>query len=278
MGCGPSQQAGDQSQNRVPSPRKGWEEGSKASDRVTSSKENCSPQTEAAWPKDTAGNAENRDQQTHMGSLPGTIPESSPPPNEINGRVNSDPVANGIINKPQLLESWERPKSSDILEELIVQGIIQSRSKVFRDGESYDVMVDTTEKPLRKPPARLKKLKVKKEVKDFTIQDIEEKMQAAEERRKSKKEEIRKRLRSDRLLSAASSSDAAEPGRAEAPFAEGLPGVSTPASQRSYTQEGEPRKRKKSGNDVAQMNRVDSYAGLGTVESDMYYNREEDIF
>jgi hypothetical protein len=44
--------------------------------------------------------------------------------------------------------------------------------------------VDTTEKPLRKPPARLKKLKVKKEVKDFTIQDIEEKMQAAEERRK----------------------------------------------------------------------------------------------
>lgn len=44
--------------------------------------------------------------------------------------------------------------------------------------------MDTTEKPLRKPPARLKKLKVKKEVKDFTIQDIEEKMQAAEERRK----------------------------------------------------------------------------------------------
>jgi hypothetical protein len=44
--------------------------------------------------------------------------------------------------------------------------------------------VDTTEKPLRKPPARLKKLKIKKEVKDFTMKDIEEKMQAAEERRK----------------------------------------------------------------------------------------------
>lgn len=51
-----------------------------------------------------------------------------------------DPVANGLTNKPQLPESWERPKSSDILEELIVQGIIQSRSKVFRNGESYDVM------------------------------------------------------------------------------------------------------------------------------------------
>lgn len=277
MGCGPSQQAGDPSQSRVPSPRKGWEEGSKASARVTSSKENCSPKTEAAWPKDTANNAENLDQQTQMGSLPGTIPESSPPPSEINGRVNSDPVANGIINKPQLLESQERPKSSDILEELIVQGIIQSRSKVFRNGESYDVMVDTTEKPLRKPPARLKKLKVKKEVKDFTIQDIEEKMQAAEERRKTKKEAIRKRLRSDRLLPATSPSDAAEPGRVEA-LPEGLPAVSTPASQRSYIQEGEPRKRKKSGSYMAQMNRVDSYVGLGTVESDMYYNREDDIF
>lgn len=260
----------------MPSPRKGWEEGSKA--RVTSSRENCSPKTEAAWPKDTADNAENLDQQTQMGSLPGTIPESSPPSSEIKGRVNSDPVANGIINKPQLLESWERPKSSDILEELIVQGIIQSRSQVFRNGESYDVMVDTTEKPLRKPPARLKKLKVKKEVKGFTIQDIEEKMQAAEERRKTKREEIRKRLRSDRLLPAASPSDAAEPGRVEEPFAEGLPVASTPASQRSYIQEEEPHKRKKSGSDVARMNRVDSCAGLGTVESDMYYNREDDIF
>ncbi|KAL6039133.1 hypothetical protein STEG23_002666, partial [Scotinomys teguina] len=143
--------------------------------RVTSSKENCNPQTEAVWPKDTVDNAGSLYQQAQMGSLPGTIPESSPPPSKINGSINlEDPVANGIINKPQVLESRERPKSSDILEELFVQGIIQSRSKV-----------DTTEKPLRKPPARLKKLKVKKEIKDFTIQDIEEKMQAAEERRKN---------------------------------------------------------------------------------------------
>ncbi|XP_059119042.1 stathmin domain-containing protein 1 isoform X1 [Peromyscus eremicus] len=247
--------------------------------RVTSSKENCSPQTEAARPKDTVDNAESLYQQAQMGSLPGTIPESSPPPSKINGSINlDDTVANGIINKPQLLESRERPKSSDILEELIVQGIIQSRSKVFRNGESYDVMVDTTEKPLRKPPARLKKLKVKKEVKDFTIQDIEEKMQAAEERRKTKNEEIRKRLRSDRLPPTANSSDAAEPGRVEALFAKGLPAVSTPALQRSYVQEGEPLKRKKGESDVAPMIRNDTCAGLGIVESDMYYNQEDDIF
>lgn len=44
--------------------------------------------------------------------------------------------------------------------------------------------MSTTEKPLRKPPARLKKLKVKKEGKDFTMKDIEEKMQAVEACRK----------------------------------------------------------------------------------------------
>ncbi|XP_052012237.1 stathmin domain-containing protein 1 [Apodemus sylvaticus] len=279
MGCGPSQQTEDQSQSRIPSPRKGWEEGAKADVRATSPKENCSHQTEAAWPKDTVDNAKSLDQQAQMGSLPGTIPESSPTPSKTNRRINSDPVANGLTNKPQLLESWERPKSSDILEELIVQGIIQSRSKVFRNGESYDVMVDATEKPLRKPPARLKKLQVKKEVKDFTIQDIEEKMQAAEERRKTKKEEIRKRLRSDRLLPTASPLDEAEPpGKMEVPFTKGLPTVSAPALEKSYTEEGEPLRRKKSESDVAQMNRNYSCTGLELVESDMYYNQEDNIF
>ncbi|XP_028618920.1 stathmin domain-containing protein 1 [Grammomys surdaster] len=279
MGCGPSQQTEDQSQSRIPSPRKGWEEGSKADSRVTSSKENCSPQAEAAWPKDTVDNAKNLDQQAQMGSLPGTIPETSPTPSKTNRRINSDPVANGLTNKSQLLENWERPKSSDILEELIVQGIIQSRSKVFRNGESYDVMVDTTEKPLRKPPARLKKLKVKKEVKDFTIQDIEEKMQAAEQRRKTKKEEIRKRLRSDRLLPTANPSDEAEPPSSmEVPFTKGLPAIGAPALEKSYMQEGEPLKRKKSETDLAQMNRNYSCTGLELVESDMYYNQEDNIF
>ncbi|XP_055451202.1 stathmin domain-containing protein 1 [Psammomys obesus] len=274
MGCGPSQQAEDQSQSRLPSPRKGWEEGSKADVRMTSSKEICISQAEASWSRDTVDNAKCLDQHIQMGSLPGTIPESSP-----NGRVNSEPVANELINKPQLLESRERPKSSDILEELIVQGIIQSRSKVFRNGESYDVMVDTTEKPLRKPPARLKKLKVKREVKDFTIQDLEEKMQAAEERRKMKKEEIRKRQRSDPPLPAANPSDDAEQGGVELPFAKGLPAVSSPALEKSYlAQEGEPLKRKKSESQVAQMSQSYTCADLGLVESDVYYNQEDNIF
>lgn len=50
--------------------------------------------------------------------------------------------------------------------------------------KSVFLQVSTTEKPLRKAPARLKKLKIKKEGKDFTMKDIEEKMQAVEARRK----------------------------------------------------------------------------------------------
>lgn len=48
--------------------------------------------------------------------------------------------------------------------------------------KSVFLHVSMTEKLLRKPPARLKKLK--KEIKDFLMQDIEEKMQAVEECRK----------------------------------------------------------------------------------------------
>uniref|UniRef100_A0A8C6RL17 Stathmin domain containing 1 n=1 Tax=Nannospalax galili TaxID=1026970 RepID=A0A8C6RL17_NANGA len=274
MGCGPSLRPEDQ--GPALAPRKGWEEGSKADVRVTSSRETCNPQTEARWPKDSVDNAESLDQQARIGSLPGTIPESSPSHSERKGRVNSDPVTNGLTNKPQLLENRERLKSSDILEELIVQGIIQSQSKVFRNGESYDVTVDATEKPVRKPPARLKKLKIKKEAKDLTIRDIEGKMQAAEGRRKVK-EEKRKRLRNDRVLLTANPSDSADPARAQAPLTEGLRPVSSPASETSCLQEGEPLKRK-SESDVAPMNRNHTCAGWGAVESDMHYNQEDDVF
>lgn len=94
----------------------------------------------------------------------------------------------------------------------------------------------------------------------------------------TKKEEIRKRLRSDRLLPTANPSDETELGRVEVPFTKGLPAVSAPALEKSYTQEGEPLKRKKSESDVAQMNRNYSCTGLELVESDMYYNQEDNIF
>ncbi|XP_045407796.1 stathmin domain-containing protein 1 [Lemur catta] len=275
MGCRPSQPAGDRS--RVPAPKKSWEEEFKAEVAATHSRENCSPHVEAALPKGTVDNAEDL-KPAQMGNLPGTIPESSPSASERNRRVNSDLVTNGLINKPQPLENRERQKSSDILEELIVQGIIRSRSKVFRNGESCDVMVNTAEKPLRKPPARLKKLKIKKEVQDFAMKDIEEKMQATEERRKTKEDEIRKRLRSDRLLPSAGHSGSAELSQAEVPFAKGLQMVSSAGFESSDLQGGRPLKRKNSTGDASSTDGNYNYESIVVVESDMSYNQADDIF
>ncbi|XP_019598517.2 stathmin domain-containing protein 1 [Rhinolophus sinicus] len=276
MGCGPSQPDGEQ--KCVRAPRKGWEEGFKADVGVTHSGEDCRLQTETALIKNSVGSPEGLEKQVQLESLPGIIPESSPSPNRRNGRIDSDLVTNGLIYKPQPLENRERQKSSDILEELIIQGIIQSHSKVSRNGESYDIMVNTTEKPLRKPPTRLEKLKIKKEVKDFTVKDLEEKMQAVEERRKVKEEEIRKRLRSDRLLPPANHSESAELSRAEVSFARGLNPVSSAVCELSDLQGGKPLKRKKSKSDVTSNDRKYSYEGIGVVESDMSYNQADDIF
>uniref|UniRef100_A0A286ZS03 Stathmin domain containing 1 n=1 Tax=Sus scrofa TaxID=9823 RepID=A0A286ZS03_PIG len=250
MGCGVSQPT--EEQRRVPAPKKGWEEGFKADVGVAHSRENCRPQVEAELPTGP------------LGSLPGTVPESSPSPNERNGRINSDLVISGLMHKPQPLENQERQTSSDILEELIVQGIIQSHSKVFRNGESYDVMVNATEKPLKKPPARLKKLKVKKEVKDFTMKDVEAKMQAAEERRK--------------LILSTRHSDSSDPCRQEAPFAKGLDTMSSAVWNPSDLREEKTLTRKKSKSDVNSDDRNQSYEGIGVVESDMSYNQADDVF
>ncbi|XP_004628488.1 stathmin domain-containing protein 1 [Octodon degus] len=276
MGCGPSQGAEDRTPARTP--RRGWEDGCKADIRVMPERADHSPQTQGALPQDTVDSAECLEPQALMGSLPGTIPESSPSPGNRNKTVNSDPVTNGLINKLQPLEDRERPKSSDILEELMVQGIIQSHNKVFRNGESYDVMVDTTEKPVRKPPARLKKLKIKRNVKDITMKDIEEKMQAAEERRKSKEEEIRKRLRGERPLAPTNHSDSAALGIAEVPLAKGPPTESSTPSTLSDLQGGEPLRRKKRKSEVTLIDGNYPYESFGVVESDMFYNREDDIF
>ncbi|XP_010847099.1 PREDICTED: stathmin domain-containing protein 1 [Bison bison bison] len=271
MGCGPSQPG--EERRRVPAPRKGWEEGFKADVGVAHR-----PQIETSLPEDAMGSPGDLDKQAHLGSLPGTIPESFPSPSERNGRLNSDLVINGLIHKPQPLENRERQKSSDILEELIVQGIIQSHSKVFRNGESYDVMVSTTEKPLRKPPARLKKLKVKKEGKDFTMKDIEEKMQAVEARRKTKEEETRKRLQSDRLPAPAHHSDSAELVGEDNVFAKGLKTESCAEFEPSDLQEGKLLKRKKSTSESTSDDRNHSYENIGAVESDASYNQADGVF
>ncbi|XP_068090749.1 stathmin domain-containing protein 1 [Hyperolius riggenbachi] len=121
-------------------------------------------------------------------NLPGIVTGASP--RRANVLNNELPVLN------RQSEIRERQTSSDILEELMSQGIIQGQSKVVRNGEAYDVMMETPGKPLKRPPAKLEKLKTKKKKnKNLTKEDIEAKMKAAEERRKTKEEELKKRLR-----------------------------------------------------------------------------------
>ncbi|XP_030045069.1 stathmin domain-containing protein 1, partial [Microcaecilia unicolor] len=121
-----------------------------------------------------------------IGDIPGIV-TCVLPARESEQAVSADAMlfGDGLINKYGNVQERERQTSNDILKELMLQGIIQSQTRFVRNGEAYDVMVETLEKPLKKPPAKLEKLKIKKKKKKtLTREDIENKMKAAEERRK----------------------------------------------------------------------------------------------
>ncbi|KAM7384265.1 hypothetical protein PAMA_011555 [Pampus argenteus] len=91
----------------------------------------------------------------------------------------------------------ERLNSSEILEELLDQGIIplgQTREKGSRAGEAYNIVLDDREGVRRRPPARLESLKAKKEHLP-SREEIEEKIRLAEERRKLREDKLKTRLR-----------------------------------------------------------------------------------
>ncbi|XP_023830609.1 stathmin domain-containing protein 1 isoform X1 [Salvelinus sp. IW2-2015] len=88
-------------------------------------------------------------------------------------------------------ESGERPRSSEILEQLLSQGIIaQPRERA--SGEAYNIMIDDRETPKRRPPPHLESLKGKRDQSVTSQVDMEEKMRQAEEERK---EELNVNLR-----------------------------------------------------------------------------------
>ncbi|KAM6412931.1 stathmin domain-containing protein 1 [Pluvialis apricaria] len=77
-----------------------------------------------------------------------------------------------VISKSRPLQETERQKSSDILEELRMQGIIESQRITVRTGEVHENKRGALEKTLKKPPARLEKIQFgNKEVGDFTVKD-----------------------------------------------------------------------------------------------------------
>ncbi|XP_047461482.1 stathmin domain-containing protein 1 isoform X2 [Mugil cephalus] len=124
-------------------------------------------------------------------ALPGAVPTQLPP------------LTSGSSVRQDLLQrdgtALNRPQSSQILEELLSEGIIsvgQSGEKSSGAGEAYSIMLDGGEDVKRRPPARLESLKAKKAESLYSREEIEEKIRLAEERRKLKEDELKTRLRS----------------------------------------------------------------------------------
>ncbi|XP_074543265.1 stathmin domain-containing protein 1 [Halichoeres trimaculatus] len=123
--------------------------------------------------------------------LPGAVPRKLPPLKFVRESDTSKITQDGTLQ--------ERQNSSKILEELLHQGIIpagQSREKSHGAGEAYSIMLGDSEGVMRRPPARLEALKVKRAQTLPSIEDIEEKMRLADERRKLKENKLKMRLRS----------------------------------------------------------------------------------
>ncbi|XP_017278027.1 stathmin domain-containing protein 1 [Kryptolebias marmoratus] len=121
-------------------------------------------------------------------ALPVAVPDKLPP-------LTSESVTQAAA--PDVLQegnpAQERLKSSDILEELLSQGIIPVGEK--GSGAAYSIMLDAKEGDVRRPPARLESLKAKKAETLHSREDFDERMRRAEERRKVKEDERRRRLR-----------------------------------------------------------------------------------
>ncbi|AWP21664.1 putative stathmin domain-containing protein 1 [Scophthalmus maximus] len=130
--------------------------------------------------------------------LPGAVPRKLPPlTSECAGESVADRFThNGLLQQDSTVQ--ERQKSSEILEELLNQGIIpvgQTRGGSSGAGEAYSIMLDDRDVVRRRPPARLESLRAKKEQSLPSREEIEEKIRLAEERRKLREDELKMRLR-----------------------------------------------------------------------------------
>ncbi|XP_078544091.1 stathmin domain-containing protein 1 [Lissotriton helveticus] len=184
----------------------GWvEEGAKSKGKFDKSEKNVAPTPRdgSAISKGTLDSGVGFEDEPIPGTVPETVVDRLPSSRDRHDGLLTERslFGGGLTNQqgpPQ-----ERAKSSDILEELMMQGIIQSQPRFVRNGEAFDVMVEGNRKPLKRPPAKLEKLKTKKKKKkELTKEDIDRKIRAAEERRKTKEEELKKRLRTERPFTA----------------------------------------------------------------------------
>ncbi|XP_062266114.1 stathmin domain-containing protein 1 isoform X2 [Platichthys flesus] len=129
--------------------------------------------------------------------LPGAMPRKLPPltSERVGESVADRMTQEGLLQHDGTVQ--ERQKSSDILEELLSQGIIlvgQSRERGSVAGEAYSIMLDDRD-VVRQRPGRLESLKTIKEQSPPCREELDEKMRLVEERRKSKEDELKMRLR-----------------------------------------------------------------------------------
>ncbi|XP_044860012.1 stathmin domain-containing protein 1 [Mauremys mutica] len=209
MGCGSSSRAEvlQPSDKELPN---GWGAKTQANNDPSQRAAGSTLRDVSTGSKGTLDSGVKLEDELSGGNLPGEGPERSPSPREKNNGQNTDIMllSGGFVNKPMHLQERERQKSSDILEELMMQGIIKSQSTTFRNGEADAKLMDTLEKPLKKPPAKLEKLKIeKKKVNALTMKDIKN---SAEERRKTKEEQLKERLQSGRPFPAIAHQNIAE--------------------------------------------------------------------
>uniref|UniRef100_UPI0037E80BBF stathmin domain-containing protein 1 n=1 Tax=Semicossyphus pulcher TaxID=241346 RepID=UPI0037E80BBF len=131
-----------------------------------------------------------------VSDLPGAVPRKLPPLSRVGESETDRYTQDGSLQQESRVQ--ERRNSSDILGELLLQGIIpagQSRERGGGTGEAYSIMLGDSEGVMRRPPARLESLKEKAQNLP-SREEIEEKMRLADERRKLKKDELKTRLRS----------------------------------------------------------------------------------
>ncbi|XP_019412276.1 PREDICTED: stathmin domain-containing protein 1 [Crocodylus porosus] len=160
-----------------------------------------------------------------------------------------------------LLE-WKRQESSEILEELKMQGIIKGQSTPFGNQEAPD---NKREALLRKPPARLEKLDIKrKEVNDLTLEDIQN---SAEEKEKTA-EQLNQRLQSKTFSPATAHQNVAQLNESCYLTAEGGKGTDTSQLLSLDPEEEESAVETVNGN----------FEDFAVVESDTTYNCSIEAF
>ncbi|XP_056276990.1 stathmin domain-containing protein 1 [Pseudoliparis swirei] len=218
--------------------------------------------------------------------LPGAVPRKLPPLTSVRESGLCIITRDGTLQQVSTLQ--EQPTSSEILEELLNQGIIpvgQTREGSVKAAESYSIMLDDEEGSRRKPPVRLESLKALKAQKVPSIEDIEEKIRLAEERRQSREDKLKMRLRikSARVRGPAPTSRPEEDEDTALTPVEPLqlpappnPFVPLPHSQITHEKaEGGDRVREVGGDGREEMGKTDKGEGRRVKGGERGYNRGE---